>query len=194
GYGATSDGEDMVQPSGAGAVRCMRQALAGTNDPIGHVNAHGTSTPIGDEREIAALKEVFGDKTPPISSTKSLTGHSQGATGVHEAIYSLLMMQHGFIAASANVDNLDPECVGADIVRETRDNVRLNCVLTNIFGFGGTNATLVFRRYEGREGGARNHASPLGSLFRAAQGVEMTGAGGLMTGKRGLIIGVANDH
>ncbi|MDH3228671.1 MAG: beta-ketoacyl-ACP synthase I [Alphaproteobacteria bacterium] len=147
GYGATSDGYDMVQPSGEGAVRCMRMALAGLNAPIGYINAHGTSTPVGDTREIEAVREVFGDAIPPISSTKSLTGHSQGATGVQEVIYSLLMMKHGFIAASANIDDLDPEIEGAPVVRETMNDVKLDCVMSNSFGFGGTNATLVFRRY-----------------------------------------------
>ena len=147
GYGATSDGYDMVQPSGEGAVRCMRMALAGLNAPVGYINAHGTSTPIGDTREIEAVREVFGDAIPPISSTKSLTGHSQGATGVQEAIYSLLMMKHGFITASANIDDLDPEIEGAPVVRETMNDVALDCVMSNSFGFGGTNATLVFRRY-----------------------------------------------
>ena len=147
GYGATSDGFDMVQPSGEGAVRCMKMALAGLNAPVGYINAHGTSTPVGDTREIEAVREVFGDAVPPISSTKSLTGHSQGATGVQEVIYSLLMMQHGFIAASANIDDLDPEIEGAPVVRETMTDVPLDCVMSNSFGFGGTNATLVFRRY-----------------------------------------------
>ncbi len=149
GYGATSDGFDMVQPSGEGAVRCMRMALAGLNAPVGYINAHGTSTPVGDTREIEAVREVFGDAIPPISSTKSLTGHSQGATGVQEVIYSLLMMKHGFIAASANIDELDPEIEGAPVVRETINDVALDCVMSNSFGFGGTNATLVFRRYAG---------------------------------------------
>ena len=147
GYGATSDGYDMVQPSGEGAVRCMKMALAGLNAPVGYINAHGTSTPVGDTREIGAVREVFDDAMPPIGSTKSLTGHSQGATGVQEVIYSLLMMKHGFIAASANIDNLDPEIEGAPVVRETMTDVALDCVMSNSFGFGGTNATLVFRRY-----------------------------------------------
>jgi 3-oxoacyl-[acyl-carrier-protein] synthase-1 len=147
GYGATSDGYDMVQPSGEGAVRCMRMALAGLNAPVGYINAHGTSTPVGDTREIEAVREVFGDAIPPISSTKSLTGHSQGATGVQEVIYSLLMMKHRFIAASANIDALDPEIEGAPVVREMMNDVTLDCVMSNSFGFGGTNATLVFRRY-----------------------------------------------
>jgi len=147
GYGATSDGFDMVQPSGEGAVRCMKMALAGLNAPVGYINAHGTSTPVGDTREIEAVREVFHDAMPPISSTKSLTGHSQGATGAQEVIYSLLMMNHGFIAASANIDNLDPEIEGAPVVRETMTDVALDCVMSNSFGFGGTNATLVFGRY-----------------------------------------------
>jgi 3-oxoacyl-[acyl-carrier-protein] synthase-1 len=146
GYGATSDGFDMVQPSGEGAVRCMRMALDQSGGPIDYINAHGTSTPVGDTRELEAIKEVFGDDIPPISSTKSLTGHSQGATGAHEAIYSLLMMKHGFISASANVDDLDPEAEGVPIVTERRDDVRLERVMSNSFGFGGTNATLIFQR------------------------------------------------
>lgn len=147
GYGATSDGYDMVQPSGEGAVRCMRQAMAGLNAPVGYINAHGTSTPVGDTREIEALREVFGDTIPPVSSTKSLTGHSQGATGVQEIIYSLLMMEHGFITASANIDELDPETEGVPIVRETMNDVTLDSVMSNSFGFGGTNATMVFKRH-----------------------------------------------
>ena len=148
GYGATSDGYDMVQPSGEGAVRCMRIAMATTDGPIDYINAHGTSTPVGDTRELEAIKEVFGGDIPPISSTKSLTGHSQGATGVHEAIYSLLMMKHGFISASANIETLDPEAEGVPVVTERRDGVRLGQVMSNSFGFGGTNATLVFKRFE----------------------------------------------
>lgn len=146
GYGATSDGYDMVAPSGEGAVRCMRMALAGLNDPVGYINAHGTSTPVGDVTELNAVREVFGQSIPPLSSTKSLAGHSQGATGVHEVIYSLLMMKHGFIAASANIEDLDPEAEGVPIVRETMTDVSLDCVMSNSFGFGGTNATLIFRR------------------------------------------------
>ncbi|MEE8204068.1 MAG: beta-ketoacyl-ACP synthase I, partial [Alphaproteobacteria bacterium] len=129
-------------------VRCMRQVLDAIDCPVDYINAHGTSTPVGDTRELQAVKEVFGDRIPPISSTKSLTGHSQGATGVHEAIYSLLMMENGFISASANIEELDPEAEGVPIVRERRDGVTLNCVLSNSFGFGGTNASLVFRRYD----------------------------------------------
>ena len=148
GYGATSDGADMVQPSGEGAVRCMRQVLDAIDCPVDYINAHGTSTPVGDTRELQAVKEVFGERIPPISSTKSLTGHSQGATGVHEAIYALLMMENGFISASANIEELDPEAEGVPIVRERRDGVTLDCVLSNSFGFGGTNATLAFKRLE----------------------------------------------
>ena len=148
GYGATSDGFDMVQPSGEGAMRCMRQALDGLNMPVGYINVHGTSTPVGDIKELEAIRAVFGDHVPPLSSTKSLTGHSLGATGVHEAIYSLLMMQHRFIAASANIDELDPGAAGFPIVRERKDNVTLDCVISNSFGFGGTNATLVFKRHD----------------------------------------------
>jgi 3-oxoacyl-[acyl-carrier-protein] synthase-1 len=149
GYGATSDGADMVAPSGEGAVRCMRQALAGLgNSKIDYINAHGTSTPVGDTIELAAVREVFGAEVPRIASTKSLTGHAQGAAGVHEAIYSLLMLEHKFLAASANIDTLDPEAEGAPIIREREDNAPLSCVMSNSFGFGGTNASLVFRRCE----------------------------------------------
>jgi len=149
GYGATSDGVDMVAPSGEGGVRCMRQALAGLgNTKVDYINAHGTSTPVGDIVELDAVREVFGADFPPISSTKSLTGHAQGAAGAHEAIYTLLMLENGFLAASANIEELDPEAEDAPIVRELMDDVPLNCVLSNSFGFGGTNATLAFRRYE----------------------------------------------
>ena len=147
GYGATSDGFDMVAPSGEGAVRCMRQALATVKTPIDYINPHATSTPVGDTKEIEALREVFGagDKCPPISATKSLTGHSLGATGVQEAIYSLLMMQNGFICESANIEELDPDFADMPILRARRDHVALRAVLSNSFGFGGTNATLVFK-------------------------------------------------
>jgi 3-oxoacyl-[acyl-carrier-protein] synthase-1 len=148
GYGATSDGFDMVQPSGEGAARCMKQALDGLNMPVGYINVHGTSTPVGDIKELEAIREVFGEHIPPLSSTKSLTGHSLGATGVHETIYSLLMMEHRFIAASANIEELDPRAKGFPIVRERKDNVTLDCVISNSFGFGGTNATLVFKRHD----------------------------------------------
>ena len=149
GYGANSDGFDMVQPSGEGAVRCMRMALQTLDCPIDYINTHGTSTPAGDIKEVEALREVFKERVPPFSSTKSLTGHSLGAAGVHEAIYSLLMMENNFIAASANVETLDPGAAGMPIVLERRDNVKLNCVLSNSFGFGGTNAALAFKRYAG---------------------------------------------
>ncbi|MGO9420131.1 beta-ketoacyl-ACP synthase I [Roseiarcus sp.] len=150
GYGATSDGHDMVAPSGEGAARCMRQALATVKIPIDYINPHATSTPVGDVKEIEALREVFGpgEKCPPISATKSLTGHSQGATGVHEAIYSLLMMRNGFICESAHIDEIDPAFADMPIVRERRDNVSLRAVLSNSFGFGGTNATLVFKHID----------------------------------------------
>ena len=150
GYGATSDGHDMVAPSGEGAARCMRQALRTVATPIDYINPHATSTPVGDLKEIEALRAVFGsgDKCPPISATKSLTGHSQGATGVHEAIYSILMMRNGFIAESAHIEEIDPAVADMPIVRERRDNVDLRAVLSNSFGFGGTNATLVFKRPE----------------------------------------------
>ena len=149
GYGATSDGYDMVAPSGEGAVRCMRQALEGVQGPIGYINTHGTSTPVGDVKEIEAIREVFGDAMPPISSTKSLSGHSLGAAGVHEAIYSLLMQRHGFVAASANVQHLDPAVAGANIATRRIDDVDLERVMSNSFGFGGTNACLVLERYRG---------------------------------------------
>ena len=149
GYGATSDGFDMVAPSGEGAVRCMKLAMQGIDTKIDYINPHGTSTPIGDLREIEAIREVFGQEVPLISATKSLTGHSLGATGVQEAIYSLLMLNNGFVCESANIEELDPAFADMPIVRKRLDNIRLNCVMSNSFGFGGTNATLVFRRYEG---------------------------------------------
>jgi 3-oxoacyl-[acyl-carrier-protein] synthase-1 len=150
GYGATSDGVDMVAPSGEGAVRCMRMAIANVGPKIDYINPHATSTEVGDLKEIEAIRTVFGsgDRCPPISATKSLTGHSQGATGVHEAIYSLLMMNNGFICESANIENLDPAFADMPILRERRDNVALGCVLSNSFGFGGTNASLVFKRLD----------------------------------------------
>ena len=149
GYGATSDGYDMVAPSGEGATRCMQQAMATVQGDIDYINTHGTSTPVGDMAELKAIRNVFGNSTPAMSSTKSLTGHSLGATGVQEAIYSLLMMQHKFVAASANVDQLDEQADGFDIVTQRRDNVTIDRVLSNSFGFGGTNACLVFQRYNG---------------------------------------------
>ncbi|HYB05330.1 MAG TPA: beta-ketoacyl synthase N-terminal-like domain-containing protein, partial [Methyloceanibacter sp.] len=149
GYGATSDGYDMVQPSGEGAVRCMRLALAKVDGGVDYINPHATSTQIGDVKEIEAIREVFGEKSPPISATKSLTGHSLGAAGAHEAIFSLLMMNSGFICESANIENIDPAVADMPIVRKRQDNVDINCVMSNSFGFGGTNATLVFRRYDG---------------------------------------------
>ncbi|MFK7161670.1 beta-ketoacyl-ACP synthase I [Marinospirillum sp. MEB164] len=149
GYGATSDGYDMVAPSGEGAVRCMQQALQGLEGGVDYINTHGTSTPVGDTAELKAIQQVFGEACPAMSSTKSLTGHSLGATGVQEAIYSLLMMQHDFIAASANVEQLDEGAAGLDIVTgQAREQVKLNRVLSNSFGFGGTNACLVFQRYQ----------------------------------------------
>jgi 3-oxoacyl-[acyl-carrier-protein] synthase-1 len=147
GYGATSDGYDMVAPSGEGAVRCMRQALATVAEPIDYINTHGTSTPVGDSREMNAIREVFGEKLPYITSTKSLTGHSLGAAGVHESIYSILMMQGGFIGKSAHIATLDPEFEGMPVVLERIDKAKIDTVLSNSFGFGGTNATLVFQRY-----------------------------------------------
>ncbi len=147
GYGATCDGYDMVQPSGEGAVRCMQQAMATVDSDIDYINAHGTSTPVGDTRELGAVREVFGDNIPKISSTKSLTGHALGAAGVNEAIYSLLMMQGDFVAASANVENLDEDAQGMPIVQTRVDDVQLNRVMSNSFGFGGTNACLIFQRF-----------------------------------------------
>lgn len=150
GYGATSDGYDMVAPSGEGAIRCMRQALANVKAPIDYINPHATSTPVGDVKEIEAIRTVFGneDKCPPISATKSLTGHSLGATGVQEAIYSLLMMNNGFICESANIQELDPDFADMPIVRQRIDNAKIRSVLSNSFGFGGTNATLVFKQLD----------------------------------------------
>ncbi len=147
GYGATSDGYDMVAPSGEGAVRCMQMALQGIDAPIDYLNTHGTSTPVGDVKELAAIQEVFGQSGVPLASTKSLTGHALGAAGVNEAIYSLLMMKHGFIAPSINIDNLDEAAAGLDVVTSTRE-ATLNTVMSNSFGFGGTNASLVMKRFE----------------------------------------------
>jgi len=145
GYGATSDGFDMVQPSGEGAVRCMRQALEGLENDVDYINAHGTSTPVGDLRELEALREVFGDSVPRISSTKSLTGHGLGAAGACEAVYSLLMLEHGFISASANIESIDPSATGFPVVQEMVE-ADLKTVMSNSFGFGGTNSTLIFRK------------------------------------------------
>ena len=150
GYGATSDGVDMVAPSGEGAVRCMRLAIKNLgNTPVDYINAHGTSTPVGDLAEIRAIREVFDAHRPRISSTKSLAGHSQGATGAHEAIYSMLMLEHDFVAASANIEQLDPEVGDAEVTTKRIDDAGLSCVISNSFGFGGTNATLAFRRFDG---------------------------------------------
>lgn len=149
GYGATSDGYDMVAPSGEGAVRCMQQAMATVDGSIDYINSHGTSTPAGDIQELKAMKETFGDTMPPVSSTKSLTGHSLGATGVQEAIYCLLMQENNFICASANIEELDPAAEGLPVVRERKDGVELNRVMSNSFGFGGTNSTLVFEKFQG---------------------------------------------
>lgn len=147
GYGSTSDGYDMVAPSGEGAVRCMKMAMATTNGAIDYINTHGTSTPVGDLQELKAIKDTFGGQVPPISSTKSLSGHGLGAAGVQEAIFSLLMMENDFICASANIDNIDPEAANLPIVTKRVDNANLQRVMSNSFGFGGTNATLVFQRY-----------------------------------------------
>jgi 3-oxoacyl-[acyl-carrier-protein] synthase-1 len=149
GYGATSDGYDMVQPSGEGAIRCMRQALSGVREKIDYINPHATSTPIGDKKEIEAIREVFGNAIPPISGTKSLTGHSLGAVGAQEAIYAILMMKNNFICESANIEEIDPDFSDVPIVRKRIDNAKIDTVMSNSFGFGGTNATLVFQRYNG---------------------------------------------
>ncbi|WP_010321686.1 beta-ketoacyl-ACP synthase I [Marinobacterium stanieri] len=149
GYGATSDGYDMVAPSGEGAIRCMQQAMSTVDGDIDYINSHGTSTPAGDIQELKAMKQTFGDDMPPVSSTKSLTGHSLGATGVQEAIYSILMQQNNFICASANIEELDPEAEGMPVVTERKDGVDLKRVMSNSFGFGGTNSTLVFEKFEG---------------------------------------------
>jgi 3-oxoacyl-[acyl-carrier-protein] synthase-1 len=146
GYGATADGADMVAPSGEGAVRCMRMAIEKVKAPVDYINPHATSTPVGDIPEINAIREVFGENMPPISATKSLTGHSQGAAGVHEAIYTLLMMQSGFVCESANIEEIDPAVASANIVRKRIDNAQIDTALSNSFGFGGTNASLVFQR------------------------------------------------
>ena len=149
-YGATSDGFDMVQPSGEGAVRCMKMAMEGVEEPIAYINTHGTSTPVGDVKELEAIRETFKDRNriPHFNSTKSLTGHSLGAAGVHESIYSLLMMNNNFICASANIEELEPAAQDMPIVQEQMNNVEINSVLSNSFGFGGTNASLVFKRVE----------------------------------------------
>jgi 3-oxoacyl-[acyl-carrier-protein] synthase I len=149
GYGATSDGYDMVAPSGEGAIRCMKQALSTVKNRVDYVNTHGTSTPVGDQKEIGAIRTVFGDDMPHIQSTKSLTGHSLGAAGVQEAIYSILMMQERFIGESAHITNLDPEFEGVPVVRKRIDDAKIDTALSNSFGFGGTNATLVFERFNG---------------------------------------------
>jgi 3-oxoacyl-[acyl-carrier-protein] synthase-1 len=149
GYGATSDGFDMVAPSGEGAMRCMRQALATVKGDVDYINTHGTSTPVGDSKEMEAIRQVFGEKLPNIASTKSLTGHSLGAAGVQESIYSILMMQGGFIGESAHIETLDPEFEGMPVVRKRIDDARIDTVLSNSFGFGGTNATLAFQRHQG---------------------------------------------
>ena len=148
GYGATSDGADMVAPSGEGAMRCMKMALETCKAPIDYINPHATATPVGDAAEIGAIREVFGDKCPPISATKSLTGHSLGAAGVQEAIYSLLMMNNGFLCKSANIENIDPAFADMPILRERKDNVKLGAVLSNSFGFGGTNASIVLKHVD----------------------------------------------
>ena len=146
GYGATSDGFDMVAPSGEGAIRCMEQAMVGV-DKVDYLNTHGTSTPVGDVKELGAIQQVFGDNSPAISATKAMTGHALGAAGVHEAIYSLLMMENNFVAPSINIDTLDEKAQGLDIVTEKRD-MEINTVMSNSFGFGGTNATLVMSKYK----------------------------------------------
>jgi 3-oxoacyl-[acyl-carrier-protein] synthase-1 len=147
GYGATSDGYDMVAPSGEGAVRCMKQALAGIEQKVDYLNTHGTSTPVGDVKELEAIQTLSGDDSPAMSATKSLTGHALGAAGVNEAIYSILMMENDFIAPSINIDNLDEAAKGLDIVTEKRDT-KLDLIMSNSFGFGGTNASLAFKKYQ----------------------------------------------
>jgi len=147
GYGATSDGYDMVAPSGEGAVRCMQQAMEGVDGEVDYLNTHGTSTPVGDVKELGAIQEVFGNKSPAISATKAMSGHALGAAGVHEAIYSMLMMEHSFVAPSININALDEQAAGLDIVTEKRD-VELDLIMSNSFGFGGTNATLVMKKYK----------------------------------------------
>ncbi|MGZ9594685.1 MAG: beta-ketoacyl synthase N-terminal-like domain-containing protein, partial [Candidatus Liberibacter asiaticus] len=149
GYGSTCDGDDMVSPSGEGAIRCMRQALSSVEEPVDYINTHGTATPKGDKKEVEAIREVFKGNIPYIQSTKSLTGHSLGAAGAQEAIYCLIMMQERFIGESKNIEEIDPEFKGIPIVRKRIDNAKIDTVLSNSFGFGGTNATLVFRRYKG---------------------------------------------
>ena len=146
GYGATSDGVDMVAPSGEGAQRCMRMALENVEGPLDYINTHGTSTPAGDITELDGIKAVMGEQLPPIGSTKSLSGHSLGAAGVHEAIFSLLMMENNFLAASANISDLDPGATDVPIIRDMQDGVQINQMMSNSFGFGGTNACLVFRK------------------------------------------------
>jgi 3-oxoacyl-[acyl-carrier-protein] synthase-1 len=148
GYGATSDGYDMVAPSGEGAVRCMQQAMEGVTGKVDYLNTHGTSTPVGDVKELGAIQELFGEESPAISATKAMTGHALGAAGVHEAIYSILMMENNFVAPSINIENLDEQAQGLDIVTEKRDG-ELNLVMSNSFGFGGTNATLVMQKFKG---------------------------------------------
>ena len=165
GYGATSDGADMVAPSGEGAVRCMKMAMHGVDTPIDYLNSHGTSTPVGDVKELAAIREVFGDKSPAISATKAMTGHSLGAAGVQEAIYSLLMLEHGFIAPSINIEELDEQAAGLNIVTETTDR-ELTTVMSNSFGFGGTNATLVMRKLKDKFG--------VGRIRRASAASDVT--------------------
>lgn len=149
GFGATSDGTDMVAPSGEGAVRCMQQAMKNLDQPVSYINTHGTSTPAGDITELKAIRKTFGEQMPPVSSTKPLSGHALGAAGVHEAIYSLIMQKEGFIAPSCNIDNLDPDAETYPLVRERQDNVDLPLVMSNSFGFGGTNGSLVFSKYQG---------------------------------------------
>ena len=180
GYGANSDGHDMVQPSGEGAVRCMKQSLNSLNLKIDYINTHGTSTPIGDIKEIEAMKDLFKEDMPCFSSTKSLTGHSLGGTGVQEAIYSILMMNNNFICKSANVENLDPEVEGLPIVLETKKDCDFNTLLSNSFGFGGTNASLVFKKFDAEE---KTNSIP-----------KKIDAENEFQGKKGIIFGVANDH
>ena len=182
GYGANSDGHDMVQPSGEGAVRCMKQATKDLSEKVDYINTHGTSTPIGDIKEIEAMKTMFKTDMPFFSSTKSLTGHSLGGTGVQEAIYSILMMKNDFICKSANIDNLDSEVEGLPIVLETKKDFKINTILSNSFGFGGTNATLVFKKFDDKQ----KSFTKTDSLIHKEQN--------LFEGKKGIVMGIANDH
>ena len=193
GYGATADGDDMVAPSGEGAVRCMQHGARERERRRSTTSIRTrTSTPVGDIPEINAIREVFGEKMPPISATKSLTGHSQGAAGVHEAIYTLLMMQNGFICESANIEEIDPAVAERHIVRKRIDNAKIETALSNSFGFGGTNATLVFQRSRVNCAYLQRTGTPFALSQNETEDTWLNA--GLMQGKRGLVMGVANDH